>query len=404
MFHQGVEVLNDPWRCQRAFEVAAQAFKIGGEDGAETVPPSGGIEVARTVVEAMVPLDESPDGPESEQADEEISDAFDRVLDAIRVVQRAHHAATGVPQPLCTRENVPPLVPFAVRRAVEGEDGPAWPTDVSVFMPRPPPVSDLPRTLNSNELEELAHRADNQSEGEPFRQVLLQRTAATAAADVGNYFQAVVSAAISIEVLLSDVHAFVLWEQCVAPLSAGKTLGLPFKRRFTTELPALLGGTWTLTGRGPVADYARDLLSLRHRCVHVGYEPTPAEASATAAAAVAMERFIGDRLSARIDELPITAIQYCGVEGLRERGALRHWVEKLMDEPDGHCCIEADGVRVVQARGSIRASGASPLIFHGGFQAVTLGPSDAGCWLARLDATVPVLTSPRLQGQAPVRT
>ncbi len=54
-----------------------------------------------------------------------------------------------------------------------------------------------------------------------------------------------------------------------------------------------------------------------------------------------------------------------------------------------HCCIEADGVRVVQARGSIRASGASPLIFHGGFQAVTLGPSDAGCWLARLNATVP---------------
>ncbi len=29
------------------------------------------------------------------------------------------------------------------------------------------------------------------------------------------------------------------------------------------------------------------------------------------------------------------------------------------------------------------------MIFHGGFQAVTLGPSDAGCWLARLNATVP---------------
>jgi hypothetical protein len=80
-------------------------------------------------------------------------------------------------------------------------------------------------------------------------------------------------------------------------------------------------------------------------------------------------------------------VAYDGLDPLtgKER---RRWHPAGRDR-HGHCCIEADGFRVVQARGSIRASGASPLIFHGGFQAVTLGPSDAGCWLARLNATVP---------------
>jgi hypothetical protein len=91
--------------------------------------------------------------------------------------------------------------------------------------------------------------------------------------------QAVFSAPVACEVLLADILAFLLWEECIKPRDAMAIVGQPFATKLRNAYSVRLGGDWNQTSTGPVATYTRDLLTLRHRVVHAGHLPDQAEAA-----------------------------------------------------------------------------------------------------------------------------
>jgi hypothetical protein len=259
-----------------------------------------------------------------------------KAVNAVRIAQEAHQAVTSHPTRLMTRETLPPLVPFARRRIddaqVEAGEQPAWPDALEIFFTHLP-AAELHVPLDEPGLTRLHAWIQHLQPGQPFRQFALHRNAALRARCTGDLMQAVFSSAVACEVMLADVLAFLLWEDCIKPRDAVTIVNQPFAKKLNAEYSVRLGGDWDQTGTGPVATYVRDLLTLRHRVVHAGHLPDHTEAAKALSAATDLELFIGDRLAQRGRRYPVTAAQYLGEAGLRRRGRFSRFIEQLMHDP-----------------------------------------------------------------------
>jgi hypothetical protein len=327
-------------------EIAQKAFPTleisGADDRRASSSPTGTLTVAEIVVwlpEDVQKLDAS-DEPARQM--DVLSTAFDSGLAALRLVQEAHYLTTRRPMTPCVRERLPMVIPFAVRVAEEDEPKPTWPSAISLFITRLDPTG-VRVGFDDEQLRLFTSSVEALDPDRAFSTLPGLKNAATNALDAGQYLQAVVLVATACEVLLGDLLAHLLWEECATPDAAAEVMVRPFATKLTSEYHGRLGGRWTTTGGGPIAEYERQLLHVRHRAVHAGANPSLEEARSAFRAADHLEHFISDRLATSVRRYPITALAFCGRPGLQRRNALSRFVVDLMDDPTEVRWIETFG-------------------------------------------------------------
>lgn len=286
------------------------------------------LTVDSTVVELAVPLDEDLDDP--------LSAAFDRGLYHLREFQRAYYTATRIPVRLTTREQLPPVVPFAIRTITSSND--EWPQHLSIFHLN----TNLEPLIRGELLDECEiERVHQALEAQPgywvFASFLDQwRRAHNALEAEGDYQASVIYAAIAAEVLLDDLLSHLVWEEGVRPEDAGGVFQDGLAKRVRSQYHPRVGGTWNSNGGGPIKSWYRDIAALRHRVVHAAYEPTIDEARVSLQALKSLQDFIVSRLTsdANIRRYPRTAMAFIGRDGLQHLGQWMSRLEDLQGDPN----------------------------------------------------------------------
>jgi hypothetical protein len=282
------------------------------------------IAARMTVVEMGVPI------PERDPIELEISDAFDRGLEAIQQFQRAYAVAAGEPVQVATREGMPWMVPFGVRLVSEELD--QWPEGPSIFFAN----KNLPSVTEpaiSKEQWDTLHLVLDVSGFNPFFDFAeVAREARLAFHKLGEYRMAVALAETAAELLLDGLLSMLIWEESERyPEDVARgvfPLNRPITRRVAAEFPGRLGGDWNLDGTAAPAEWVQHLARLRHRVIHGGYRPTYDETARALEALSNFEDFIKDRLLERVGKYPRTAMHLLGRPGLKRRG---RWSTKLDD-------------------------------------------------------------------------
>ncbi|MEO3809018.1 hypothetical protein ABGB17_08455 [Sphaerisporangium sp. B11E5] len=277
---------HDPFELDSTLSVARAAFP---PEGMEIPENRAGLERDLTIVEAAVILEEGRDHDE-----ESTSQAFDRVLDCVRRVQRAYAVVTKRPVKLATRETLPPMIPTAWRRAGEADDG--WPREVSLYLVNLHSVvghvAEPELTPGQMDALDLAIQRDRSAF---MTYVDLRRQAGLALYRLGDYRGAVLAAATAAEVFLDDLLLHLLWEERTRPenacdIFANERAGV--LARVRTRYSGRLGGLWSVKDPGPVRDWAEKIAELRNRVVHGGHSPGLKEASASLNALTGLETFV----------------------------------------------------------------------------------------------------------------
>jgi hypothetical protein len=275
-------------------------------------------------------------GHHERQGLDAMSAAYDRCVDYLDRLIRAYRVANGELIPGVTRQRLPILSPFVTRPLNSQEQG----RNLSLFLAHMNvPDSAREEPLSDAEMEQLGTFLSLLSRGHPLvayaersldaRRVLVQE---------GDTATAVILTQTSVEVLLDGVLTLMLWEEGTSVLAATEIFGAALPRRVRREYAPRLGGRWDPTAPGPVGDFFTVLAPLRGRVVHGAHVPTPAEAHAATAVADGVDAFVRDRLAARRNRYPRTALLTLGQPGLERLGAwggrIRQFAERADEEPD----------------------------------------------------------------------
>ncbi|MDP8975631.1 MAG: hypothetical protein M3N28_04560 [Actinomycetota bacterium] len=281
-----------------------------------------------TVMEAAVPLPASAN-------DEDVSDVFDSALEAVRQVQRAYAAVVQRPVPLVTLSNLPPFLPMA-KGSLD-------------FLAGEPPQHDelLPFGLGPSQVAlEIGEGPLDDRLKEAFGQVLHEFSAGSAFAPYaelrreawvqrdyeGNTRVAVMLAGTSGEVFLDTLLLHLMWEESTSPEEAAQVFEDRqwHRTRVLSEYHPRLGGLWRDVGAGAVARYLSEVVQLRHRVVHAGYEPSRDEMHAAFAVMNALEKYTGDLLASGRGQrkYPRTGMAWLGNRGFEQRHA---WTRRMQE-------------------------------------------------------------------------
>jgi hypothetical protein len=132
--------------------------------------------------------------------------------------------------------------------------------------------------------------------------------------------------------MLDAILALLMWEEGVAVEDAvplfeeGKVL-----RRLKQELQPRLKGQWS-TETGAVGVWFRSAYQLRHRVVHGGYSPAPAEAATALEAGLGLQHFVMDRIAERRTTYFRAALMTVAEEGLRRRDLWSGQIKRFAEE------------------------------------------------------------------------
>lgn len=269
--------------------------------------------------------------------------ALDSAIEDVALIQSAHHEIEGALVRRVTRQRLPHLVPTIVRdlpsiQPAESElaslDPKALPGLLVANAESWPALSQEP--LAEEMWARFASgraRADGGSFG-AFSD--LRREALLAHRGEGDERNAVLLLGIAAEVLFDELLLHLSWESCATPEAAAETWRAGLDARVRSDFYPRLGGDWSRSGAGAVADWSKDIASLRHRVAHAGYTPTATEAMRAFKALDALGVFLADRLAS--DQVrkrfPRTAIVFLGADGLKERRALTKHLRELMHDPN----------------------------------------------------------------------
>ncbi len=284
---------------------------------ARAVTPLPSVEC--TVIEAVAVF---PLG--SEPSEENLSDAFDLVLERIRFLQRAYYMATKYPVSMVAREQLPDMLAMLSRKVSVEEDG--YPGQVGMYIVSANTVRgySIPKAMDSEQ--ESAFGYALAAGDRPFDMYVdLRRDATVAYHKYGNYRDAVLTAASASEVFLDSLLTCMLWEENCIPEQAAQVFHGAFaiSDRVKKEFAGRLRGDWALVGSGVLAKWYKDVMVLRNRVIHGGHRPTLEEAGKSLQGMQELETYAGDRLADALvlKTYPRTAFYMLGYPGLRRRGA-----------------------------------------------------------------------------------
>jgi hypothetical protein len=278
---------------------------------------------------------ETPPGRLASEDPEDGGFAFHRALHALNTWLRACALAFSRPfvHPVTTRD-----IGFVM--AIGYIDGVGtWEMHMPMMMHPdafPPGVLDL-----ADNDERIVGALTALASGQPFASSILWRhRAARALTYRADLPDAVINLQTAAETLLFDLWRTLLVDEGLpmASIQAALDAEPPFKSLFTSKLPELIGGSWTILSKKVAAGrYWSNLYLLRNRIVHGGYEPSRREADAAFEAFDGLNNFVNDRAWAMRRQRPRTALAKLGREGVeaRARGRSKEsaFVVQLMAEP-----------------------------------------------------------------------
>jgi len=310
---------------RESFDAALAAFPTVPQETAGAPPVE--IPGRCTVIEAMVLLDPGEDD------ESRIADALEIAIEHIRDMQRSYYMATQRPVTLVNSALLPPLIPFGLRELIEGEESPAWPTELSTFLVNgsmPPSLVPPDSAAASSNSERLF--ADSRLGGGPFETMSDLRREALVALRAGNTLSGAILFGAYTELFLRELHLMLLWDEGSTAQAAATATNS--NRTITSivraEFHERLGGKWdTRRGDGELARWDRLVKHLRNRVVHTGYVPTMDELRDASNASAALERFVAGRLARRADRFATTALMYLGDQGLDDHRAARRFADAV---------------------------------------------------------------------------
>ncbi|MFF0714676.1 hypothetical protein ACWEVM_27105 [Streptomyces bauhiniae] len=268
-------------------------------------------------------------------------DPFNRCMEEIARFTRTYRAALEAPCLVPTYEKVGPFIPYHTGDFIPVESGDGgepgfrvsdW-QDGGVILLDHANISDFPAgsEIKVEDSGRINHYMDMLIKGNPlflWRERFVE--ARTALYREGKYGTAVTLSNTASEVLLDGLLAVLYWESGKKPEEVADvfTEGR-LARRVKSNFSELLGGTWTLDGAGPVANWFHNCYRLRHRVVHSGYSPTRLEAQASIDATHSLSLYCWDRLVAKRKKIPRTVLMVIAEEGLRKRNKWCHFMRSF---------------------------------------------------------------------------
>lgn len=310
-------------------EVVARVTGIvlddSSSDGSEPMPWEED-QVSLTIVEAVTPLVGAVD------SDDCVSDCFDRCLEHIEELAEAYRLAnwdlSSVP---VNRSSVYPIAPMAVRDMPGGKYGP-----LNLFWVNfgEQNLVASPKLIPQNKVDETMSVLKRAKRGDPFTLSMRNRWISDRALVIdGDASGAVISAAISSEVLLNTILLSMAWEEGLAASEAAGWFKENLPKRLRTYYSSRLGGSWdTYNVTTPLGKWYGELHRSRNRVVHTGHSPSMDEATAAVEARDAVEEFIVSRLVDRRNRYPRTVLMVAGIPGLQRRGVYSGKIQRFVEQ------------------------------------------------------------------------
>lgn len=278
--------------------------------------------VDKTIAELVTPIKVS----NSENAQLEISDAFDRCLAGLNAFLLAYMQVDTNPKiRLLSRQNCRSLIPMLF------QDDAGTYHSFSLFGPKHPvpPISSN-MTLSEDELWQLAVAEARNAKSDPFTLFIERSRAARRFLEVeGDYSSSIIAVQTSVEILANSLILFLAWERGVSRKETLKWFAAPFSmnRRISTHLQPILGGNWTNPADNNVLDKIKYVSDLRNRIVHAGIPPSESEAKKASEFGGDFEHFVKSRLAAKMKSFPRTTLLLLGEPGLKKRGYWTRWIQ-----------------------------------------------------------------------------
>lgn len=262
-----------------------------------------------------------------------ISEALSICIDHLRKIQKAVHILRRQPINLVTPESMPAAVPLIVRRLGTTGNNANLATVRYIAVRASTETLAAHNPLMNDELEKFGVARQQVSEA-PFTIHLdLHREAHVALQRNGNTRLGALMSGISAETLLDELILYLMWEDKFTPEHAATEWREGLTNRVTSELQVRLGGPWDLNRSTPPGFWAQDVVALRNRVAHTGYEPTREEAWRALEAVNALVTFLCDRIANPNvrNKYPRTALTLVGHAGLKKRNALTKRLRNLQE-------------------------------------------------------------------------
>ena len=309
------------------------------------------VKTAYTVVEALTPV-ESPDKPdqasiETAQDAEPRSDEFMRCLRLVTDLVRAYRLQSGKGVALPHYERIPfPVLRFTapgIREVYQQDQGllkvlgptAAWEGPELVLLEHENFADPLKGdALSDEQVSEFHQWMRYIRQGNPvvlWRERIIE--ADEAINGLGDRSGGVILANTATETLMDVILSMLLWEEGVDPRDAEKLfVEGRVLQRITGQLSTRLGASWS-TASGPVGEWFEASYLLRHRIVHGGYWPTHPESVRALRAAQDMHTFAFDRIAAKRNVYPRSALLTVARSGLEKRdlwgGKIKIFAEQI---------------------------------------------------------------------------
>ena len=287
----------------------------------------------RTVVEMATVATRPPEGKPFIQDGIDQTDPFDRCFTYLQQIFRGYRLSEGALVPQLTYQRLLPYVIMLQRDLYDRGS----PSVTSIVLLNHTNINDVPapEPLTAAGQERMNLFLTMLLQGNPFA-LFAERSleARTALERDGDYGNAVVQCALSVEVLLDGLLGVMLWEESLpAPnhQAAAEVLSKPLASKVKQEFHTRLGGYWGLNRPGVLLDWSDRIAYLRGRVVHRSHRPSEAEARRALEAADKLETFVKHRLARSATNYSRTALMLLGRPGLERHGAWKR-VERFVEE------------------------------------------------------------------------
>lgn len=269
--------------------------------------------------------------PESQESSA-FTALFNEALAGLRIVLRAHTAATGQIVEVPSVRSIGSMIPYALSSDLESLY--AGQVSWGVYIV---PQEDYLQKRMKVELseEELASYLtayllvfENNGPFVPYSD--LEQESIYLLKVAGQFRAGIITLASSIELLLDDLLLLFLWEQRMEPKESiskyfkdRTDAGLrpnSISKRVKSHLTEFLGKEWTEGAGGVVDSWNEHIADLRNLVAHNGLLPTEAEVTRALNVHDDLQKHVGDCLFQVRADYPLTAESFLGEAGLEARG------------------------------------------------------------------------------------